>query len=36
MGVTLLGAVNREAPVQTEPHPTRSFALAVPGPGWGT
>jgi hypothetical protein len=27
----LLGEANREAPVGTEPHPTRSLALPVPG-----
>jgi hypothetical protein len=31
MGAMLLGEANREAPVGTEPHPTRSLALPVPG-----
>jgi hypothetical protein len=31
MGLTLLGEANREAPVRTEPHPTRSFAPACAG-----
>jgi hypothetical protein len=29
--VTLLGEAKREAPVRTEPHPTRSFGLPAPG-----
>ena len=28
--MTLLGEAKREAPVRTEPHPTRSFALPAP------
>jgi hypothetical protein len=28
-GVTLSGEAEREAPVRTEPHPTRSFYLEV-------
>jgi hypothetical protein len=30
-GVGLLGEADREAPVRTEPHPTRSFPLPAPG-----
>jgi hypothetical protein len=29
VGVMLLGEAKREAPVRTEPHPTRSFARAA-------
>jgi hypothetical protein len=31
MGITLSGGATREAPVRTEPHPTRSFALPSAG-----